>query len=256
MMVTHWSTILKMSFGFNHDDEQIEEAEGTYYAKCLGGSLELGQPQSLLIFIYPDRIFLDRFRITIHYSSMTEVQMIDPRNEGDSEKVSWGVVALPLVAWSLIKKLKCGATVIKYLESGQSKSLILDFGKNFRYAHRLIYDRMIKFRPLIKSDKPAMCISVQLRTLQVSMGNVQNFLLNVRDKKSNEVLQNVKITGEVFYPTGGLARFEDDVTDKEGCLSYSWEISQNIQKGIYTAKFSGEAVGFENGSKSISFEVI
>ena len=51
MMTTHWSTILKMSFGFNHDDEQIEEAEGTYYAKCLGGSLELGQPQSLLIFI-------------------------------------------------------------------------------------------------------------------------------------------------------------------------------------------------------------
>lgn len=253
-MATHGSTILKMSFGFNH--EQIEEAEGTYYAKCLGGSLELGHPESLLIFIYPDRIFLDHFRITIHYSSMTDVQMIDPHNEGDSEKVSWGVVALPLVAWSLIKKLKCGATIIKYLESGQSKSLILDFGKNFRYAHRLIYDRMIKFRPLIKSDKPTMCISVQLRTLQVSMGNVQNFLLNVRDKKSNEVLQNVKITGEVFYPTGGLARFEDDVTDKEGFLSYSWEISPNIRKGIYTAKFSGEAAGFKSGSTSISFEVI
>ena len=254
MMATHGSTILKMSFGFNR--EQIEEAEGTYYAKCLGGSLELGQPQSLLIFIYPDRIFLDRFRITIHYSSITEVQMIDPCNEGDWEKVSWGVVALPLVAWSLIKKLKCGATIIKYLESGQSKSLILDFGKNFRYAHRLIYDRMIKFRPLIKSDKPTMCISVQLRTLQVSMGNVQNFLLNVRDKKSNEVLQNVKITGEVFYPTGGLARFEDDVTDKEGCLSYSWEISKNTQKGFYTGIFSGEFAGFKNDSTSVSFEVI
>lgn len=253
-MTTHGTTILKMSFGFNQ--EQIEEAEGTYYAKCLGGSLELRQPQSLLIFIYPDRIFLDRFRITIHYSSMTEVQMIDPHNEGDSEKVSWGVVALPLVAWSLIKKLKCGATIIKYLESGQSKSLILDFGKNFTYAHRLIYDRMIKFRPLIKSDKPTMCISVQLRTLQVSKGNVQNFLLNVRDKKSNEALQDVKITGEVFYPTGGLARFEDDVTDKEGFLSYTWEISQNIPKGIYTAKFSGEAAEFKNDSTSISFEVI
>ena len=256
MSAIQWSTILKMPFGFNHNDGQIEEAEGTYYANCLGGSLELEKPQSLLIFIYPDRIFLESFRITIHYSSMTEVQLIDPRNEGDSEKVGWGVVALPLVAWGLIKKLKCEPTIIKYLVNGQSKSLILDFGKNFRYAHRLIYDRMIKFRPLIKSDKPAMCISVQLRTLQVSMGNVQNFLLNVRDKKSNEVLQNVKITGEVFYPTGGLARFEDDVTDKEGCLSYSWEISQNIRKGIYTAKFSGEAAGFENGSTSISFEVI
>ena len=255
-MATYWSTILKMSFGFNHDAEQIEEAKGTYFAKCLGGSLELGHPESLLIFIYPDRIFLDRYGTTIHYSSMTEVQMIDPCNEGDSEKVSWGVVALPLVAWSLIKKLKWGATIIKYLESGQSKSLILDFGKNFRYAHRLIYDGMIKFRPLIESDKPTMCISVQLRTLQVSMGNVQNFFLYVRDKKSNEVLQNVKITGEVFYPTGGLARFEDDVTDKEGFLSYSWEISQNIQRGIYTAKFSGEAAGFKNGSTSISFELI
>jgi len=256
MSAIQWSTILKMPFGFNHNDGQIEEAEGTYYANCLGGSLELEKPQSLLIFIYPDRIFLESFRITIHYSSMTEVQLIDPRNEGDSEKVGWGVVALPLVAWGLIKKLKCEPTIIKYLVNGQSKSLILDFGKNFRYAHRLIYDRMIKFRPLIKSDKPTMCISVRLRTLQVSMGNVQNFLLNVRDKKSNEVLQNVKITGEVFYPTGGLARFEDDVTDKEGCLSYSWEISQNIRKGIYTAKFSGEAAGFENGSTSISFEVI
>jgi hypothetical protein len=256
MTAAHWSTILKMSPGFNHEDEQIEEAEGTYCAKCLGGSLELVQPQSLLIFIYPDRIFLDRFKITVPYSSMTEVQMVDPRNEGDSEKVSWGVVALPLVAWGLIKKSKCGATIIKYLESGQSKSLILDFEKNFRYAHRLIYDRMIKFRLLIKSDKPAMGISVQLRTLQVSVGNVQNFLLNVRDNKSNQVLQNVKITGGVFYPTGGLARFEDDVTDKEGCLSYSWEISQKIRKGIYTAKFSGEAAGFKNGSTSISFEVI
>src|SRR6476659_11246007 len=256
MSAIQWSTILKMPFGFNHNDGQIEEAEGTYYANCLGGSLELEKPQSLLIFIYPDRIFLESFRITIHYSSMIEVQLIDPRNEGDSEKVGWGVVALPLVAWSLIKKLKCEPTIIKYLENGQIKSLILDFGKNFRYAHRLIYDRMIKFQPLINSDKPAMCISVKLRTLQVSMGNVQNFLLDVRDKKSNEVLQNVKITGEVFYPTGGLARFEDDVTDKEGFLSYSWEISPNIRKGIYTAKFSGEAAGFNSGSTSISFEVI
>lgn len=245
-----------MPFGFNHKEEQSEEAEGTYYAKCLGGSLEIEQPQNLLIFIYPDRIFLERFRITIHYSSMTEVQLIDPRNAGDSEKVSWGVVALPLVAWDLIKKLKCGVTIIKYLEGGQSKSLILDFGTNFQYAHPLIYNRMIKFRPVIKSDKPAMSISVQLGSLQVSIGNVQIFLLNVRDKKSNEVLQNVKITGEVFYPTGGLASFEDDVTDKEGHISYSWDISQNFQKGIYTAKFSCEAEGFKNGYTSISFEVI
>ena len=27
MTATHWSTILKMSPGFNHEDEQIEEAE-------------------------------------------------------------------------------------------------------------------------------------------------------------------------------------------------------------------------------------
>ncbi|MDQ5869271.1 MAG: hypothetical protein M3530_06035, partial [Thermoproteota archaeon] len=73
---------MKMPFGFNHKEEQSEEAEGTYYAKCLGGSLEIEQPQNLLIFIYPDRIFLERFRITIHYSSMTEVQLIDPRNAG------------------------------------------------------------------------------------------------------------------------------------------------------------------------------
>lgn len=256
MSATQWSTILKMPFRFNLNDGQIEEAEGTYYANCLGGSLELEKPRSLMIFIYPDRIFLESFRITIHYSSMTEVQLIDPRNEGDSEKVGWGIVALPLAAWGLIKKLKCGATIIKYLENGQSKSLILDFGKNFRYAHRLIYDRMIKFQLLINSDKPAIRISVHVKAQQVIIGNVQNFLLYVYDKRSNYVLQNVKISGELFCPTGSLARFENDVTDKEGCLSYSWEISKNTRKGFYTAKFSGEFAGFKNDSTSVSFEVI
>ena len=64
------------------------------------------------------------------------------------------------------------------------------------------------------------------------------------------------ISGELLCPTGGLARFENDVTDNEGCLSYSWEISKNTQKGFYTGIFSGEFAGFKNDSTSVSFEVI
>jgi hypothetical protein len=36
MMATHWSTILKMSFGFNHEDEQIEEAAGRITPRSVG----------------------------------------------------------------------------------------------------------------------------------------------------------------------------------------------------------------------------
>ena len=52
-----------------------------------------------------------------------------------------------------------------------------------------------------------------------------------------------------------MARFEEDVTDKKGQLSYSWDVPENSEKGTYKARFSGAIEGYRNSSASINFEV-
>ena len=83
-----------------------EEAEWTYYAKYLGGTTNLEKPQNGLVYIYPDRIYIEQIRTTIPYSSMSNVETTDERKAVDWQKASWGVVVLPLVAWGFIKKMK------------------------------------------------------------------------------------------------------------------------------------------------------
>jgi hypothetical protein len=73
-----------------------------------GGTTNLEKARNGLVYIYPDRIYIEQIRTTIPYSSMTNVETTDQRKAVDWEKVSWGVVALPLVAWGVIKKMKRG----------------------------------------------------------------------------------------------------------------------------------------------------
>ena len=227
------------------DTNKGEKAEGTYYAKCLGGTINLEKPRNGLVYIYPDRIYIEQIRTTIPYSSMSNVETME----------SWGIVVLPLVAWGFVKKMKRGGTIIRYFDAGVSKFVILDFGTNFQYAHPLIQERMIRSQKIIKSDKATILISVQVSNPQVQIGQSQKFVLKTQDEKSNEILENVKITGEIFYPSGSVARFEEDVTDKKGQLSYSWEVPENFEKGTYEARFSGAIEGYRSCSASINFEV-
>ena len=134
---------------------------------------------------------------------MTNVETTDERKAVDWQKVSWGVVALPLVAWGVIKKMKRGGTIIRYLDSGISKFVILDFGTNFQYAHPLIQERMIRSQQVIKSDKATILITIQVSSSQIETSQSQKFLLKTQDEKANEILENVKITGEILYPSGG-----------------------------------------------------
>src|SRR6476619_1363580 len=230
------------------DTNKGERAEGTYYAKCLGGTTNLGKPLNGLVYIYPDRIYIEQIRTTIPYSSMSNVETTDERKAVDWEKASWGIVVLPLVAWGFVKKMKRGGTIIRYFDAGVSKFVILDFGTNFQYAHPLIQERMIRSQKIIKSDKATILISVQVSSPQVQIGQSQKFVLKTQDEKSNEILENVKITGEIFYPSGSVARFEEDVTDKKGQLSYSWEVPENFEKGTYEARFSGAIEGYKSCS--------
>lgn len=243
---------MKFPFG---PDQPGEKAEGTYYAKCLGGTTILEKPRSGLVFFYPDRIYIEQIRTTIPYSSMTNVETTDERKAVDWEKMSWGVVALPLVAWGFVKKMKRGGTIIRYLDAGISKFVILDFGVNFQYAHPLIHERMTKFQQVIKSDKATILISIQVSSPQIGTGKTQKSLLKTQDDKSNEILENVKINGEILYPSGGIARFEEDITDKNGELSYSWNIPANSEEGTYTARFSGAIEGYRVSSASVNFEI-
>jgi hypothetical protein len=105
---------------------------------------------------------------------------------------------------------------------------------------------MIRSQKVIKSDKATFLISIQVSSPQLGTSQSQKFLLKTQDEKTNEILENVTITGEVLYPSGGLARFEEDVRDKKGQLSYSSDVPENSEKGTYEARFSGAIEGYRN----------
>ena len=49
-------------------------------------------------------------------------------------------------------------------------------------------------------------------------------------------IQRYSLLNIIAKWSGGLARFEGDVTDKKGQLSYSWDVPKNSEKGTYEAK--------------------
>jgi hypothetical protein len=54
---------------------------------------------------------------------------------------------------------------------------------------------MIRSQKVIKSDKATILISIRMSSPQIGTGQSQKFLLKTQDEKSNEILENVKITG-------------------------------------------------------------
>ena len=87
-------------------------------------------------------------------------------------------------------------TIIRYLDTGVSKFVILDFGTNFHMLNALIQERMIKSQQVIKSDKATILISIQVKKDENRNRSISEVFLKTQDEKSNEILENVKITGE------------------------------------------------------------
>jgi hypothetical protein len=110
-----------------------------------------------------------------------------------------------------------------------------------------------KYRDSIKSDKPELDVYLQVAQNPIFTGNDQEINIvvynkNYRDKK----IFDAKVTGMVTYPSGRFVSLEDDNTNKEGQLSYSWKIG--IEIGKYTIDLNIEATDYRSKSVTESFE--
>ena len=60
----------------------------------------------------------------------------------------------------------------------------------------------------------------------------------------------------IVSPNGTPARLEQDVTDENGQISYTWAIPNNSESGIYTVTLDTVANGYRPSVTKIKFQVI
>ena len=75
------------------------------------------------------------------------------------------------------------------------------------------------------ADKPSLLLSAEVGSAAISLGNQQKLVVNVLDEKSNEKVNGAKVKGEIVYPSGSHALLEEDTSDNDGRVSYSWKIT-------------------------------
>lgn len=84
----------------------------------------------------------------------------------------------------------------------------------------------------------------------------QNIKLTVLVGKTNEKVLSAKVSGEVVSPTGISGRLEEDITDNNGQISYTWRISDTFELGIHTVNLDIIATGYRPSITRNTFEVI
>jgi uncharacterized protein YfaS (alpha-2-macroglobulin family) len=77
----------------------------------------------------------------------------------------------------------------------------------------------------------------------------------VSDEKSNEKVIGAKVSGEIVYPSGSHALLEEDTSDNDGRVSYSWTINKNSELGMYSVKLYSTVSGYKPSNTTTTFEV-
>jgi hypothetical protein len=83
-----------------------------------------------------------------------------------------------------------------------------------------------------------------LQTLLLVEGRSRIFKLTVLVGKTNEKVSRAKVSGEVVSPTGISGRLEEDITDNNGQISYTWRISGTFELGIHTVNLDIIVTGY------------
>jgi 5-hydroxyisourate hydrolase-like protein (transthyretin family) len=162
-----------------------------------------------------------------------------------------------------------------YIDNGGTnirRSLILDFEDNLKYVYPLLFERMAKSRPfqtattssisnnsdlIIRSERPSLLLSVEVVSPTITAGKQQKqkIVVGVSNDKSNEKVIGARISGEIVYPSGSRVLLEEDTTDSDGRVSYSWTINNNSELGIYRVNLYSSASGYRTSTTKATFEV-
>jgi hypothetical protein len=98
-----------------------------------------------------------------------------------------------------------------------------------------------------------MMVRIEVSEDPISIGDEQTVTVSVNDAISDETIKYADIDGMVTYPSGDTKEFDDD---DDGIVSYVWEVDEDSEPGTFTVDVNASAAGYEEISKSISFEAV
>jgi hypothetical protein len=98
-----------------------------------------------------------------------------------------------------------------------------------------------------------MMIQIEVAEDPISLGDEQTITVTVNDAISDETIKYADIDGMVTYPSGDTTEFDDD---DDGIVSYAWEVDEDSEPGTFTVDVNASASGYQEISKSISFEAV
>ena len=98
-----------------------------------------------------------------------------------------------------------------------------------------------------------MTIQIEVAEDPISLGDEQTVTVTVIDAISDETIQYADIDGMVTYPSGDTKEFDDD---DDGIVAYAWELDEDSDPGTFSVDVNASADGYEEISKSITFEAV
>jgi hypothetical protein len=98
-----------------------------------------------------------------------------------------------------------------------------------------------------------MMIQIEVAEDPISLGDEQTVTVTVIDAISDETIQSADIDGMVTYPSGDTKEFDDD---DDGIVAYAWELDEDSDPGTFSVDVNASADGYEEISKSITFEAV
>src|SRR5439155_6128994 len=118
----------------------ITEPEAKFDSKYLGWHKLYPNAYDVKVFVFPDRIEIERLKLRIAYNSMDNIQNTTKEN---MSFIGSGIVGAALMVASLLQKNHT-YTVIQYTDAFDEKQvLIFDFKGKLKEAQQMIYNRMV-----------------------------------------------------------------------------------------------------------------
>jgi hypothetical protein len=118
---------------------------GHYNATYMGGHTEYPTARLTGVFIYPDNIFLQGLGLQIPYSCILKIY------NANKEEISGFLFIGPVGTWWKKNHLY---TVIQYKNGIDNQTIVVDFDRNIDSVQPLIYRRMIRFKQMLKENRP------------------------------------------------------------------------------------------------------
>jgi hypothetical protein len=120
------------------------------------------------------------------------------------------------------------------------------------FASSPVLNNNITISSKSQDQKAPMNIQIEVSEDPISLGREQTITVTAFDTVTDEPIEYADIDGIVTYPSGETKEFDDD----DGIISLTWEIESDSEAGVFNIDITASAAGYEEITKSRTFEVI